>query len=219
MATRASGYRIDPLGRYYTPAWPVASLLAAYPRFFDVDCYWDPCAGAGHILAALEAHWPAEANRFHGSDIAPPKQRVWAGEIARQDARKAVKPWPQVRTAIVTNPPYGHQGRLAQEIIQHLLAIAGPQDIIAVLLSAGFDSRSSRADLFGNRHFVRRIQLTERIRWANLKQMRAGPSQAHVWCVWDRRRRGPARVVYVGKGMSDAPTDAGSAHPIAAAAV
>lgn len=193
MATRASGYAPDPLGRYYTPAWAVGALLDGYPRLEFADTFGDPCAGAGHILAALEAMGMRD---LAGSDIEPDPNPVWHGlQIARRDARDPSKLLPGKRLAVITNPPYGYQGRLAMEIIVTMIDLARPDGMVAMLLSAGFEGRASRDHLFGHPVAAARIVLTDRIRWENVEHKKAGPSQAHVWWVWDWRHQGPPPFV------------------------
>jgi hypothetical protein len=194
MATRASGYAPDPLGRYYTPAWAVGALLHGCPLLEQASCFWDPCAGAGHILAALDA---MVLGVLVGSDIAPDPERVWRGAIVEADARSAPSPWlPRLgrRIAVITNPPYGFQGKLATEIITAMLAATEPhRGLVAMLLRDSFEGRPSRNALFDHPAAAGRIVLTDRIRWENVEQKKAGPSQGHVWWVWDWNLHKPAR--------------------------
>jgi hypothetical protein len=56
-----------------------------------------------------------------------------------------------------------------------------------MLLSNQFDTAGGRTDLFAAcRSFKAKYVLTRRIRWANLVQAKAGPSQNHAWYIWDR---------------------------------
>jgi hypothetical protein len=195
MATRASGYEPDPLGRFYTPTWVTDALFDALPQLLDMDGYVDCCAGDGRILQALEARG---LGLLAGYDIAPAQQRVCRTRIARADALQLDDPFPAGRTLWITNPPYGHQGKLAREIIAHQIRLAMPEGAVAALLAVGFDARASRLDLFsGEAPFAHRVILTKRIRWANIEQQEAGPSQAHMWCVWDWRHLGPRPGIYV----------------------
>lgn len=207
MATRPSGYPRDPLERFYTPAWAVGALLAAYPRLRRADLLVDPCAGAGHILAACEAMGIARGNLL-GADLAPPRKRVWAGEIRRADIRADPHPVLASRRmmaadvrALVLNPPYGDRMALALAAIEAAFAAAGRDGIVAALLPAAFDGRPSRAGLFrDNGAFAVRVTLTDRIRWENVPQKKAGPSSDHVWAVWDRGPGAPRqRVTWVSR--------------------
>lgn len=68
-----------------------------------------------------------------------------------------------------------------------------------MLLKVGFDSAKGRRHLFADHPaFAVEYRLTERIRWANLEQSAAGPTENHSWYVWDwRKRPGPAVKGYL----------------------
>jgi hypothetical protein len=88
--------------------------------------------------------------------------------------------------AIATNPPFN----LGEQFCRRGIHLA-PR--VAMLLPYSFDAAKSRVDLFG-RPFKVRYNLTRRIRWENLEQKKAGPSQNHAWYVWDRDHNGPPMV-------------------------
>jgi hypothetical protein len=91
---------------------------------------------------------------------------------------------------IVTNPPF----RLAEQFVRHALAVTKHRGgKVAMLLPYSFDSAKSRVDLF-KPPFKIRYNLTKRIRWENLEQKKAGPSQNHAWYVWDWSYSGPPMV-------------------------
>ena len=215
MATRASGYAPDPLGRYYTPAWAVGALVDGYPEIAEAEGFWDPCAGAGHILAALETmglgtSWSRERRSWgFGGDLRPAPVPVCRAGIVRQDARDAAAPLPEGRIAAITNPPRGrHRANLprpphtciAVDITYSLLAAVGHNGWLALLLPAQFDSAGTRDPLFrSNRLFAARIILTNRLRWENIEQKPSGPSSDHAWFVWDANHRGEPVVRYRGR--------------------
>jgi hypothetical protein len=86
---------------------------------------------------------------------------------------------PTWNRTIATNPPFS----LAEKFCRQ--AIAGA-DKIAMLLPMEFDCAKGRQYLFQDRHFKAKYVLLRRIRWENLPQKKAGPSQNHAWFVWDR---------------------------------
>jgi hypothetical protein len=89
---------------------------------------------------------------------------------------------------IATNPPFN----LAPEFCRHALRNA---EQVAMLLSVHFDTARGRRDLFSDcKSFKAKYVLTRRIRWENLIQQKAGPSQNHAWYVWDRNHVGPPRL-------------------------
>lgn len=177
MTQAASRYERIEGDRYYTPAWVTKALLSA-ERFSNADGIWDPAAGNGGILSALP-----EGMAANGSDIAPDAPGIQPIDFF------------DVRTAwwrnIVTNPPYGQGGRLAVEFIVHALELtASQQGKVAMLLRADFDSAKTRHHIFGGHAaFAAKYVLTERIRWSNLPQSNAGPTENHAWYVWDWGRR------------------------------
>jgi hypothetical protein len=123
MAQRRSGYnRVDD-DQYETPAEPVIALI---PLLEGITRAWDPRnRGSGKLLAVLHAHGVNAVGT--GADFlttsAPP---------------------PNV-DSIVTNPPFGKQGRLAEAFISHALELV---PFVAMLLRVDFDSAKSRQHLF-----------------------------------------------------------------------
>lgn len=204
MAQRGSGYRRKALDRYFTPAWPVASLVAAWPRLPRHAV--EPCAGAGHICAALEQLGFSIAS---ASDLEPYRgKRAWDGEISRLDLFMGDPPQlaPRPGRLWITNPPFGAGGHLAAKVARALIvrALSRSGDV-ALLLPATFDSGSTRADLFsGNRKFAGKLVLTDRIRWANVRQKRNGPSSDHAWFIWAAQHNGPPVVRYACRADGEA---------------
>lgn len=86
---------------------------------------------------------------------------------------------------IATNPPFS----LADEFCRKATREAKR---VAMLLPVNFDSAKGRTDLFADNYsFKAEYRLTTRIRWENLEQKKAGPSQNHSWFVWDRYHSWP----------------------------
>jgi hypothetical protein len=88
--------------------------------------------------------------------------------------------------AVITNPPYGYQGKLACAFIAHALELRVAH--VAFLLPVDFDSALTRAPLFGDCDtFAGKIVLRRRIKWFPGE---AGPSTNHAWFLWDQAHRG-----------------------------
>jgi hypothetical protein len=61
-----------------------------------------------------------------------------------------------------------------------------------MLLPVTFDAAKGRADIFKNcPAFKSKWTLTQRIRWVNLPQKKAGPSTNHAWYTWSWLHAGP----------------------------
>lgn len=183
MSVSASQYERVANEKYYTPAW-VTQALFSVERF---DRVFDPAGGDAAIINAVPGGMAARA-----IDIAPDSPRVDEGDFF--DVHK-LDMWD-----IITNPPYGVQSRLAVRFIEHALALTEPfGGKVAMLLKVGFDSADGRRHLFDEPPaFAAEYRLTRRIRWSNLPQSDAGPTENHSWFVWDwRKRSGPAVKAYL----------------------
>jgi hypothetical protein len=179
MSVSASNYaRIDG-DKYFTPAWVTEALLSV-ERFAQV---WDPAGGDGGIITAMPANI-----RCWASDIAPDSEYVVERDFFDCPDAGGYD--------IITNPPYGIQSRLAVRFIEHALALTERHGgKVAMLLKVGFDSAGGRRHLFADHPaFAAEYRLTKRIRWTNLPQSDAGPTENHSWMVWDWRHRGGPAV-------------------------
>lgn len=181
MSEAASGYERQDLEKYYTPAWVTEALCEA--TAFDGPIF-DPASGGWHIVEAMRGL----GLRCDGNDIdpepAPGGQSILPGrDFLQWDGRAEIGiAYPN----IVTNPPFGSGGRLAVKFIDHALRLTKPHGgKIAMLLRVDFDSAGGRRRLFADHPaFAAKFTLTRRIRWANLPQSAAGPTQNHAWFVW-----------------------------------
>jgi hypothetical protein len=155
--------------QYETPAEPVIVLV---PYLEGVSRAWDPCnRGSGKLVAVLRAY---------GVDA------VGTGEDFL-----SIDTLPPDVDAIVTNPPYGVQGRLAESFIAHALELV---PFVAMLLRNDFDSAKSRQHLFRhNPHFACKLVLLDRIRFFDGP---SSPSDNHCWALFDRGHRGPPIIRY-----------------------
>ncbi len=183
MSVAASQYERVANEKYYTPAW-VTQALFSVERFGRV---FDPAGGDAAIINAVPAGKAARA-----IDIAPDNPRVDLGNFF--DVQN-LDMWD-----VITNPPYGVQSRLAVRFIEHALALTEPfGGKVAMLLKVGFDSAGGRRHLFADHPaFAAEYRLTKRIRWTNLPQSDAGPTENHSWFVWSwGRDQGPAVKGYL----------------------
>lgn len=97
--------------------------------------------------------------------------------------------------AIITNPPYGFQNRLAAVFLQ--LALDRCDGLVAMLLDVGFDSGKTRQHLLGkNPRFAAKIVLMDRLRW--FEDSRTDGTSDHAWFVFfpkGKKHNGP-RLLY-----------------------
>ena len=148
---------------YDTPSWVIEALLRV--ETFEKPI-WEPASGSGCMVRALEAggyrvlHNDMDFLTYDGTPV----------------------------PSIVSNPPF----TFAAEFCRKALEITRPmQGKVAMLLPLAYDCARSRVDLFaGCPAFARKYVLTKRIRWSNLPQKIAGPSQNHSIYGWDHFHRG-----------------------------
>jgi hypothetical protein len=166
MAQRVSGYDRVPDDRYETPGHITATIVPYLKtRALHV---WEPATAPadrmGNALRAVGFQVISTAGDFLQFRTLP-------------DARV---------DAVITNPPYGYQGKTACAFIRHALALKVPH--VAFLLPVDFDSALTRALMFGDCPvFAGKIVLRRRIKWFPGD---SGPSTNHAWFLWDRAHRG-----------------------------
>jgi hypothetical protein len=177
------------LEKYYTPRWATEALLR-HLSLNPVAAIYEPAAGDGGVATPLKD----AGYQVFASDIAPDASWIWQQNfftVARTPVR-----------GIITNPPYGTGGGLAVRFCWHALRLMEPgKGIVAMLLRDDFDSAGGRQQLFKyNPAWHKKIVLTERLRWTNLEQKKAGPSNNHAWYIWDWARDPSALPVIVYEG-------------------
>lgn len=189
MSQRASGFTRQASDQYMTPEWVVESLLSVVPIYGKV---WEPACGEGAIARVI-------AEKCKGmvyvmatdidSHLSPDEQSWDFLDPKVQASYFLPEEGPYI---IITNPPYGKQGRLAEQFVRAAVEITQiNRGRVAMLLPVDWDAAKTRADLFEDfPGHVTKITLTERIRWTNLPQSKSGPSQNHCWIIWDHSRRG-----------------------------
>jgi hypothetical protein len=187
MSQKASGFERKEGDQYMTPPWVAHALFAVMPLYGRM---WEPSCGEGAIVRAARENPlvtvvgsdinPAFSDDGHSWDFLDPQ--VQASYFMPSEG-----PF-----AIITNPPYGKQGKLAEKFVRAAVEITQVNNgRVAMLLPMEWDAAKGRRDLFEDFHgHLTKITLTERIRWTNLPQSNSGPTQNHAWFVWDHSRRG-----------------------------
>lgn len=176
MSQRASGFARIPGDLYETPAW-VTDALGEHVRL-DHQTIWEPAAGNGLMVAALEN----QGASVLATDVENRLGRKLRG--LHDFTERGPCPWIDHFDGIVTNPPYGPQGRLATAFIQRGLLHIAYRGFMALLLPVDFDAASTRAVLFsGSPLYAGKIVLTRRIKWF---EGPSSPSQNHAWFLWQR---------------------------------
>jgi hypothetical protein len=159
---------------YATPDW-VGGVIAVWLKGQGVRAIWEPARGAGMLASSLLGR---------GFEVDAPIRDFFAERT-----------WPSWSDALVTNPPYGRRGELAEAFIRRaVLVLEAP--IAAFLLRVDFDSAKTRADLFRDcPWFAGKIVLLDRIVWFERKGA-AGPSENHAWAIWRRSHTGRPWIAY-----------------------
>lgn len=188
MSQKASGYERIEGDKYFTPAWVTEALLSVESFAGKV---LDPGAGAGDIVRALVAR----GLDAEGFDISPDHPSIQQRDFFAFGVSGEIEA--TFYPAIVGNPAYGQQGRLAVKFIEHSLRITKPiGGKVAMLLRVDFDSANGRRPIFGDHPaFAAKYTLTKRIRWENLPQSASGPTENHAWYIWswEHAKRGGSR--------------------------
>lgn len=210
MAQRFSGRERQASEYYPTPSWVTRALLPHLP--VGTLSVWEPACGEGdmakvlaaegHEVFATDIRWPEtatiEAGFPDGSRFLPN-----FGEIARVDFL-GEREWCRGDSAdaVITNPPYGLQGKLAEKFIRRALEVTRERrGIVAMLLKPDFDSGSTRPEFFRDCPvWSKKIVLLRRIVWfepvPDDNGRLNGPSENHCWYLWNWRHSGPATIAY-----------------------
>lgn len=182
MTVTASGYAREQNDLYQTEPWVTEALL----RHFPVAglTVWEPAAG-NHLMADVLEDAGATVVT---SDIAIyDRDHDVVGDFLTM-----IKLWRVGFDAIVTNPPYGPGGHLARHFVERALDFC--PGLVAMLLTAKFDSGKTRAHLFrDSRRFWAKIVLLDRVSWT--LDGNTG-TEDHAWYVWGPRRSKPPTLIY-----------------------
>jgi hypothetical protein len=175
---------------YPTPSW-VVEALAAHVDLAGLRI-WECACGDGRMAEALKA---AGAS-VYASDVETRDYRL----DAVLDFLAGQIPEGERFDGIITNPPFGKRGKLAEQFIKRGLKQIADCPFMALLLPADFDSAKTRPPLFaGCPHFAGKIVLTKRIVWfTNPDPRRENPKENSAWFLWSRNviRGRPPIVLY-----------------------
>jgi len=190
MSQRNSGRERMAFDLYETPAWVVDCLAQFVPLRFKT--IWEPACGSGKMVTALTTH----GAHVHASDVTDhgcPRSTVPLDFLSNASS-------PLMHyDGIITNPPYGPRGTLADAFIRRGLERMRDYGFLALLLPIDFDSAGGRADVFDECPcFAAKIVLRKRIKWFDGP---ASPSQNHAWFLWsnDMRPKANAVILYAPK--------------------
>lgn len=220
MAQRFSGRERQDAEWYPTPGWCTRALIPhlGVGRF----CIWEPAAGtgemaavlseAGHEVWASDIRWPDEGQFDQGNErLVRPVFKTMPNGVELHGGRDFldldVRPFFDDSNdgpcVVVTNPPYGIQGRLAEKFIRRALEVVKPKmGTVAMLLKIDFDSGKTRRDVFGDcPAWSKKIVLTRRIMWFEptpdpVTGRVTTSSENHMWAIWSWRHTGPATIAY-----------------------
>jgi hypothetical protein len=189
MSQRVSGYERVGGDLYETPAWVTHALQ---PHLPGAHLIWEPACGTGAMVRALQL-WPGVVVR--------------ASDITEGDDFLKVERCYQ--TDIVTNPPYGLQGQLAEVFIEHALELTRPVNgRVAMVLRTDFDHAKSRKHLFKDcPQFSKKVVLLSRVRW--IPGSTGSPSFNHAWFIWSWQHTGAPTIAY----HDDDAADGGAKKP------
>lgn len=188
MTVVKSAYALSANNLYQTPHWATQRLIDIFPvaglRVLD------PCAGN---------HYMSDMLTINGADVT-------TADIETYTRRHDLAPFDFVEDghalagcfdAIIMNPPYGTQNRLASQFVR--LALARCSGMVAALLTAKWDFGKTRFDLTrDNPRFMAKINLCDRCLWFDGPGSTEG-TEDHAWFVWgrsDAQYRYPAPLLY-----------------------
>ena len=139
---------------YATPDW-VGGVIALWLKDQGVRSILEPAPGNGQLAASLRSRgFEVHAPRYDFLASTPPLRGV---------------------DALVTNPPYGERGELAEAFIRHAIELDPP--IAAFLLRVDFDSAKTRVNMFRD---CRPSPARSRSSTASCGLKTRGPSRARI---------------------------------------
>jgi hypothetical protein len=158
----------DPRDRCYTPAYALDPLL---PYLHPDAVVWEPAAGAGHLVRALEATG----------------RRVIASEITQGQNYFIHNPGADAWDVQITNPPYSSK----YHWVEHAYALGKPFALLMPLETLGAASYQRHARKHGGEVLV----LNKRVNFymPNMGLSGGGANFPVAWFCW---RLLPAPLVY-----------------------
>jgi len=188
MTVVASGYDLKENELYQTEPWVGYKALKHLPSVAGLKV-WE-CAAGGHKLADV---CMLRGARVYTSDIAEYGRKHSAiGDFLKDGAHMISD-----ADMIFTNPPYGPQNKTAAKFVRRALQVC--DGWIMMVLTAKFDSGSSRYDLFGdNRRWHCKIVLTDRISWEGNGKSGTEDHALYLWRPKDAPVE-PPKLIYEGR--------------------
>lgn len=187
MTVVASNYARKENDLYQTEPWATEALLRHFP-VSDLTV-WEPAAG-NHLMADVLRGAGATVKTSDIVTYDRPHDAIFDFLKLRPHNEPNID-------AIITNPPYGKGNRDAVRFAE--LALARCEGLVALLLTAKFDSGKSRLHLTrDNPRFAAKIVLVDRIQW--FPGATTG-TEDHAWFVWGPTGavEGSARLFYEGR--------------------
>lgn len=176
MGKHESGYVRVPRDLYPTPSWVTAALI----EYVDVTGknIWEPACGNGRMSEALIT----AGAKVYSTDIA---DHGYAGLNRLFDFTAPIGA-PVSFDGVITNPPFGPRGKLAEVFIDAGLRHINGRGFLALLLPAGFDSAKTRRHLFDvHPWFAAKIVLTRRVKWfEHPSKPNRQPKENSAWFLW-----------------------------------
>ena len=178
MGKRETSFKRVERDHYPTEAWVIEALAEHVD--FTGRIVWEFATGNGQMAEALKA---AGAARVYCSDIVSygyPLDEIF-------DFTSTGQPGLDDDCDLISNPPFGRAGRLAEVFIESGLRRLSPGGILALLLPADFDSAKTRARFFRDcPQFTAKIVLTRRIVWFKRSDgIREQPKENSAWFLWN----------------------------------
>jgi hypothetical protein len=178
MSQRFSEYVRKERDDYPTPPW-VTETVIPHLKALNITSIWEPAAGGGGMAAALtRAGFTVSATDLSGG-VNFLDDKAWSQAVSCCDA-------------IVTKPPYGLQGKLAERFIERALDLMRPgRGAVAMLLKVDFDSGLTRRRFFADcPAWITKLVLLKRIEWFKSLNGNA-PNDNHAWYCWSGKNTSP----------------------------
>jgi hypothetical protein len=151
-------------------------IPALLTHFKPFGVTWEPAAGEGHLVRALEA----AGHAVRASDIDP---RYVGGFGGGFDFLTAEEAPPDVR-CIATNPPNTLNIEFAKKAIELMEPVCG---MVALYQRHEWDCTKESAEIFDHPAYAYKITCRFRPRWIEPKEGEKAASPFHRWSwfVWD----------------------------------
>jgi hypothetical protein len=178
-AIHISGHDRQPNDFYPTPDWVTEALLKHVTLRGPV---WEPCCGDGAMARVLER----TGHKVVATDLVD--RGFGRGGVDFFDCSS----FPAGCRTMVTNPPYGDGGRVAnsqlalQDLVRHALDLTMRADgQLALLVRFQWLAGKRAAALISSGPLSRVVVLTKRIQWFSMGDRTTTGQHHHAWVFWD----------------------------------